>query len=342
MVIGSIILVLFFLQVQTVIANDRETANLWRAINGGNITDARRAIERGANVNAKDGIGRTALSTAIRSGNFEMVRLLIDRGADVNNRDNNDYTPLLAAVLRENIEMVRFLFDRGANFYAGRSGLAEIARRGNFELVRFLIDRGVDINDRHGDDGRTALHHAVTRGRFDIVQYLVENRININARAEDGATALSLAYDRGEMDIHDYLLANGAREFEPRQVAQQSVTPAQSTTVIVQQPSASQQTPAPTQQQADRNIGREIAEAFRSPLQSGTYALAGTQDRIRITAVARSGIITQTWQGQNFQGTYNIDGNRMTVQIRGFTFVFNITSETSFSGHGENWVRIGL
>jgi len=32
---------------------------------------------------------------------------------------------------------------------------------------------------------------------------------------------------------------------------------------------------------------------------------------------------------------------KITVQIRGFTFVFNITSETS-SGHGENWVRIGL
>jgi hypothetical protein len=211
-------------------------------------------------------------------------------------------------------------------------------------MAKFLLEQGADINRRASGD-RTALHEAVLQNSFSMVQYLVENRINVNARAEDGSTALSIAYDRGEMDIYDYLLTNGAREFEQRQVAQtpaQAPAPVQPTTVIVQQPApVSTQTPAPTQQ-PDRNIGREIAEAFRSPLQSGTYALAGTQERIRITAVARSGVITQTWQGQNFQGTYNIDGNRMTVQIRGFTFVFNITSETSFSGHGENWVRIGF
>jgi hypothetical protein len=94
-------------------------------------------------------------------------------------------------------------------------------------------------------------------------------------------------------------------------------------------------------QQPNRNVGKEIADAFRSPLQSGTYSLAGTQEKISIAAIAKSGIISQTWQGKTYQGTYNIDGSRMTIQIRGYTFVFNITSETSFSGHGETWVRTG-
>jgi hypothetical protein len=90
------------------------------------------------------------------------------------------------------------------------------------------------------------------------------------------------------------------------------------------------------------NIGKEIADAFKSPLQSGTYSLVGSQEKISISSIAKSGVITQTSQGKTYQGTYNIDGNRMTVQIRGYTLVFNITSETSFSGNGETWVRTGF
>jgi hypothetical protein len=93
---------------------------------------------------------------------------------------------------------------------------------------------------------------------------------------------------------------------------------------------------------SDRNIGKEIADAFKAPLQSGTYALAGTQARIRMTSIVKSGILTFTNQeGRSVQGRYDIDGNRMTVQADGYTYVYTITSETSFSGYGENWVRIG-
>jgi hypothetical protein len=85
-----------------------------------------------------------------------------------------------------------------------------------------------------------------------------------------------------------------------------------------------------------------ISDIFKAPLQSGTYALTGTQARIRMTSILKSGILTFTNQeGRTVQGTYNIDGNRMTVQADGYTYVYTITSETSFSGYGENWIRIG-
>jgi hypothetical protein len=125
--------------------------------------------------------------------------------------------------------------------------------------------------------------------------------------------------------------------FQGSSIASAPTVPAPSTNVQQSSPAQSAQT-----QQPSRNVGREIAEAFKSPLQSGTYSLAGTQEKISIAAIAKSGIISQTWQGKTYQGTYNIDGTRMTVQIRGYTFVFNITSETSFSGHGETWVRTGF
>jgi hypothetical protein len=90
------------------------------------------------------------------------------------------------------------------------------------------------------------------------------------------------------------------------------------------------------------NSGNAIANAFRSPLQSGTYSLAGTQAKIRLTAIAKSGVFSYTnRQGGTGTGSYNIDGNRMTIQMEGYTLVYTVTSETSFSGSGETWVRTG-
>ena len=43
-------------------------------------------IKEGADVNAKNNYGWTALSHAARSGNAELVKLLLEHGADVNTR----------------------------------------------------------------------------------------------------------------------------------------------------------------------------------------------------------------------------------------------------------------
>jgi len=32
----------------------------------------------------------------------------------------------------------------------------------------------------------------------------------------------------------------------------------------------------------------------------------------------------------------------MTIQMEGYTFLYTVTSETSFSGNGETWVRTGF
>jgi hypothetical protein len=196
---------------------------------------------------------------------------------------------------------------------------------------------------------KTALMFAAESGRLSSVRLLIEKGARVNLRADDGSTAASLAYDAGEIEVYNYLKAHGAIDFEPRQVTQQPAVPAptapaQSTTNVYVQPTApAQSTPAQSApSQPQRNIGKEIADAFKSPLQSGTYSLVGTQEKISLASIVKSGVITQTYQGRTYQGTYNIDGNRMTVQIRGYTFVFNITSETSFSGHGETWVRTGF
>jgi ankyrin repeat protein len=302
-------------------------------------------IRYGADVNRLVHVGSTAhgtLADAIRlKRSLAVIQFLLDSGSEAHYCLFLNQPIILIAYNNGDIAVVNLLLDRRGSF-EGNELLPHLATRGDNNYIRQIIARGsVQIRSEQGAE---ALKCAAKNGKLDTVKLLVENGVNINARDKNGITSLSIAYDKGEMEIYNYLKANGAIDFEPKQVAQQPAAPApsSSTTNVYVQPS----TPAPSSSSSSstpsRNVGKEIADAFKSPLQSGTYSLSGTQEKISIAGIAKSGIITQTWQGKSYQGTYNIDGNRMTVQIRGYTFVFNITSETSFSGHNETWVRTGF
>ena len=58
-------------------------------------------LDRGADVNERDGISGTALHMAAANANVDAVKLLIDRGADVNARTTAGTTPLEAASTRK-------------------------------------------------------------------------------------------------------------------------------------------------------------------------------------------------------------------------------------------------
>ena len=73
-------------------------------------------IERGANVNAADKAGLTALhQVVLEPGKFELAELLIAQGANVNVRDNEGYTPL-DHVIEEafDYDLALLLVSRGA------------------------------------------------------------------------------------------------------------------------------------------------------------------------------------------------------------------------------------
>ena len=71
-------------------------------------------INNGAQVNAKDPGGRTALFYACYA-NLEATRLLLENGAEVNQKDNTGRTVLWQAVSSRNKEIVRLLLENGAD-----------------------------------------------------------------------------------------------------------------------------------------------------------------------------------------------------------------------------------
>ena len=80
------------------------------------LNQAKRAIEKGANVNFKTDYGQTALFFACDRGNIELVKLLLEKGADPNVKDTfYNATPLTWAEQRQRSDIALLLFKNGAD-----------------------------------------------------------------------------------------------------------------------------------------------------------------------------------------------------------------------------------
>lgn len=72
-------------------------------------------LKAGANVEALDKWGHTALYIAAREGHIDVVNFLINAGADINAHGKTGWTPLIVSVLWVRTEVVQLLIDKGAD-----------------------------------------------------------------------------------------------------------------------------------------------------------------------------------------------------------------------------------
>ena len=83
--------------------------------------DARKveeAIMNGANVNATDDYGNTALMLAASHGQTEVAEVLLKHGADVNAKNNNGNTALTLATKKGRTKTVELLRRYGAKTHS--------------------------------------------------------------------------------------------------------------------------------------------------------------------------------------------------------------------------------
>ena len=147
----------------------------------GDVASVRALLSDGADVNAPQGDGMTALHWAARSANADLAGLLLQAGADVGAVTRiGAYTPLLLASEVGSAHVVRLLLAGGAEQTAttddvgGATPLHLAAGAGDAEAVRLLLEHGGDADAREARWGQTPLMYAAARGREAAVRALLE------------------------------------------------------------------------------------------------------------------------------------------------------------------------
>jgi ankyrin repeat protein len=124
------------------------TALIWAATD---ISKVRLLLSRGADAKAVSQRGRTALFIAVRNdASADIARLLIAAGADPKAVDAAKMTVLHSAAIGNDTETIRLLLDAGTDVNVvdvmGFTPLIHAAGNHNIEAVKLLLAKGADVN----------------------------------------------------------------------------------------------------------------------------------------------------------------------------------------------------
>jgi uncharacterized protein len=186
---------------------------LMRAV--GDINKVKLLLDRGVNVEARSELGYTALMVAANTaGASAVVKLLLAHNADPNGRDNRTTPPLMYAA-DSDIESLKLLIAAGADVNASRQNGASAllwAAVGPAGAVPLLLEKRANINAVRARDGLTPLIVAARSGATDNVRVLLEHGADVNARTQDGFTALmgAACSESGRPETVKLLLDRGA------------------------------------------------------------------------------------------------------------------------------------
>jgi uncharacterized protein len=173
-----------------------------------------------ANIDARDGYGRTPLHVAAFRKQHEAMRALVAAGANPNALENDRYDIVTIAAVANDVQTLKLALELGAspkNLTSRYDGTALIAAAhlGHADIVRTLIGAGASLN--HVNNlGWTALMESIVLGNggprhTETLKALLDAGADPNIADRSGVTPLAHARARGYAQMARLFEAKKAR-----------------------------------------------------------------------------------------------------------------------------------
>ena len=155
------------------------------------------------------------VADAAQRGDIQAVRTLLQQGADPNAAQAEGLTALHWAALNDQLGMAEILLYAGATVkpvtrVGGYTPLHLASRRGHGEVVRALLEAGADAN-AYTTTGVTSLHFAAEANAAEAILVLIEHGADADARDSfSSRTPLMFASTRDALEATRALVDAGA------------------------------------------------------------------------------------------------------------------------------------
>ncbi len=196
----------FVFTIFLIISGCASTTPLIKATKAGDSSAVQKIIDAGANINAQDNKGYTALFHAIEYGRSEIVKSLISKGANIEQKDLEGLTPLAYAIKYDrNADIIKLLIKSGSNIYAktpeGETPLAMLLSLKS-DIVNDLIRSG-SANLYVPEAGKARLLF-IGSGLWDYIRVTVGKQSRLlNPNKYTGVTIIDV--DSGKHDIYAFI-----------------------------------------------------------------------------------------------------------------------------------------
>ena len=186
----------------------------------------RALLEQGADVNAPQPDGATALHWAAYWDEVAMATELLRAGSDPDAVNDYGVTPLVLAATNGSEPMVTALLQAGAQPDAalptGQTPLMTASRTGKVAAVEALLSAGAAVDAAHASKGQTALMWAIAQHHRDVTRVLIAHGADVAARTTSGFTPLLFAAREGDLETARLLLGTGV---DVNESSDEGVTP---------------------------------------------------------------------------------------------------------------------
>lgn len=147
------------------------------AIAGGDTAKLQEAISLGVDINVRrKRNGRSAPHVAVQHNNTDMMRVIVDLGADIDAQDDDGYTALMYAVANNKFSCVELLLEFNADVDIQDSKgdtalMIDVEFNEKTEIIHLLTKRSKNFRTVKNNFGFTVLELAEINGKPDFLDY---------------------------------------------------------------------------------------------------------------------------------------------------------------------------